>query len=61
MQVEGQSIVVQTGDMEPVPFATPGATPDRVTAKLVNVDAAKGLVTTITHIASGAHTSALPQ
>ena len=55
MQVEGQSLVVQTHDVAPVPFPIPGATPpDGVTATLVNVDAARGLVTTIIHIAPGA-------
>ena len=55
MQVEGQSVVVQTDALEPVPFPIPGATPpDGVTATLINVDAAQGLVTTIIHIAPGA-------
>ncbi|WP_188445693.1 cupin domain-containing protein [Sphingomonas psychrolutea] len=55
MQVEGQSIVVQTDTLAPVPFPIPGTTPpDGVTATLVNIDAARGLVTTIIHIAPGA-------
>jgi quercetin dioxygenase-like cupin family protein len=54
MQVDGESLVVQTDRVAPVPFPIPGATPDGVTATLVNVDADKGLVTTIIHIAAGA-------
>jgi anti-sigma factor ChrR (cupin superfamily) len=48
------SLVAQTNSIAPVPFPIPGATPDGVKATLVNVDAAKGLVTTIIHIAPGA-------
>jgi uncharacterized RmlC-like cupin family protein len=54
MQVEGKSLIVQTDKVAPVPFSIPGAAPDGVTATLVNVDADKGLVTTIIHIAPGA-------
>lgn len=54
MQVEGTSLVVQTDLVAPVPFLIPGATPDGITATLVNVDGDKGLVTTIIHIAAGA-------
>lgn len=54
MQIDGKSLVVRTGSVEPVPFPIPGATPDGVTATLVNVDGDKGLVTTIIHIAAGA-------
>jgi quercetin dioxygenase-like cupin family protein len=54
MKVEGVSLVVQTGQVEAVPFAIPGATPGGVKATLVNVDGARGLVTTIIHIAPGA-------
>ena len=54
MQVDGKSIVVDTGTLTPVAFPIPGATPGGVTATLVNVDAANGLVTTIIHIAPGA-------
>lgn len=54
MQVDGKSLVVRTDALVPVPFPIPGATPDGVTATLVNVDADKGLVTTIIHIAAGA-------
>ncbi len=54
MQVDGESLVVHTNEIEPVPFPIPGATLDGVTATLVNVDAARGLVTTIIHIAAGA-------
>jgi quercetin dioxygenase-like cupin family protein len=54
MQVEGRSLIVQTDAVAPVLFPIPGATPDGVTTTLVNVDADKGLVTTIIHIAPGA-------
>lgn len=54
MQVDGTSLVVNTGDLAPVRFPIPGATPDGIMATLVNVDAAMGLVTTIIHIAPGA-------
>ena len=54
MKVEGVSVIVQTDKVEPVPFAIPGATPGGVKATLVNVDGAKGIVTTIIHIAPGA-------
>lgn len=54
MQVDGTSLVVRTDAVAPVPFPIPGATPDGVTATLVNVDGDKGLVTTIIHIAAGA-------
>jgi quercetin dioxygenase-like cupin family protein len=54
MQLKGQSLVVQTHDIAPQPFPIPGATPDGVTATLVNVDGDRGLVTTIIHIAAGA-------
>lgn len=54
MKSDGVSLVVQTLQMEPVPFPIPGATPGGVQATLVNVDGSKGLVTTIIHIAPGA-------
>ena len=54
MQLEGKSLIVQTDVVAPVPFPIPGATPEGVTATLVNVDADQGLVTTIIHIAAGA-------
>lgn len=54
MQVEGKSLIVQTDAIATVPFPIPGATPDGVSATLVNVDADQGLVTTIIHIAPGA-------
>ncbi len=54
MKIEGVSLVVQTGEVEPVPFPIPGSTPGGVKATLVNVDGASGLVTTIIHIAPGA-------
>jgi quercetin dioxygenase-like cupin family protein len=37
-----------------LPFPIPGATPGGVFAQLVNIDGAKGLVTTVIHIAPGA-------
>lgn len=54
MKNDGVSLIVQTDKVSPVPFPIPGATPDGVTATLVNVDADRGLVTTIIHIAAGA-------
>jgi anti-sigma factor ChrR (cupin superfamily) len=48
------SLIAQTNTIAPVPFPIPGATPGGVQATLVNVDGAKGLVTTIIHIAPGA-------
>ncbi len=48
------SLIAQTDAIAPVPFPIPGATPGGVKATLVNVDGAKGLVTTIIHIAPGA-------
>lgn len=54
MKVEGVSFTVATGDIATIPFAIPGATPGGVSAQLVNVDGAAGLVTTIIHIAPGA-------
>ncbi len=48
------SLIVHTDAIAPVPFPIPGATPDGIKATLVNVDGAKGLVTTIIHIAPGA-------
>jgi quercetin dioxygenase-like cupin family protein len=53
MQVDGQSLVVQTDQIEAVPFPIPGATEGGVTATLVNIDADRGLVTTIIHIVPG--------
>lgn len=54
MRIDGKSLVVETGNAARVPFPIPGATEGGVTATLVNVDGAKGLVTTIIHIAPGA-------
>ena len=54
MQKDGQSLVVDTASVTPVPFPIPGATEGGVTATLVNVDGDRGLVTTIIHIAPGA-------
>lgn len=55
MKIDGVSLVAQTDEVEPVPFPIPGATPGGVRATLVNVDGDKGIVTTIIHIAAGAH------
>lgn len=54
MEAEGLSLVVRTDKLEPVAFPIPGATPGGVMATLVNTDGAKGIVTTIIHIAPGA-------
>ncbi len=54
MQKPGASLTVQTDQLDPVPFPIPGATTDGIRATLVNVDGAKGIVTTIIHIAPGA-------
>lgn len=48
------SLVVPPGTAPEVAFAIPGATPGGVTATLLNVDGARGLVTTIIRIAPGA-------
>ncbi len=48
------SLIAQTDAIAPVPFPIPGATPDGIKATLVNIDGARGLVTTIIHIAPGA-------
>lgn len=49
-----QSLVLKAADAPEVPFDIPGATPGGVTAVLLNIDAARGLVTTIIRIAPGA-------
>jgi quercetin dioxygenase-like cupin family protein len=48
------SLITDTTKIDAVLFPIPGATPGGVKATLVNVDGAKGLVTTIIHIAAGA-------
>jgi anti-sigma factor ChrR (cupin superfamily) len=48
------SLVIDTATAPRVPFDIPGATPGGVSAVLLNVDAARGLVTTIIEIAPGA-------
>jgi len=55
MRVDGASLTIQADAAPLVPFDIPGATPGGVQANLVNVDIAKGIVTTIIHIAPGAH------
>jgi len=55
MRVAGVSLAVDTAAAAVVPFDIPGATPGGVKATLVNVDIGKGIVTTIIHIAPGAH------
>jgi anti-sigma factor ChrR (cupin superfamily) len=54
MKVDGVSLVANVNALDAIPFPIPGATPGGVKATLVNVDAARGLVTTIIHIAPGA-------
>jgi quercetin dioxygenase-like cupin family protein len=54
MKIDGVSLVTNVNTPDAIPFPIPGATPDGVKATLVNVDGAKGLVTTIIHIAPGA-------
>lgn len=54
MHNDKTSFIADTTTLEPVPFPIPRATPDGIHATLVNVDAAKGLVTTIIHIDPGA-------
>lgn len=54
MKVDGSSLVANVNDLPEIPFPIPGATPGGVKATLVNVDGAKGLVTTVIHIAAGA-------
>jgi quercetin dioxygenase-like cupin family protein len=54
MKVDGVSLTTNVNSLDAVPFLIPGATPGGVKATLVNVDGAKGLVTTIIHIAPGA-------
>lgn len=54
MKIPGVSFAVDVHSLPEIPFPIPGATPGGVSATLVNVDAAKGLVTTIIHIAPGA-------
>lgn len=54
MRANGTSLIVDTDQVAPVAFAIPGATPDGVSATLVNVDGDRGMVTTIIHIAPGA-------
>jgi quercetin dioxygenase-like cupin family protein len=51
---EGVSHIVQSTALTPIPFPIPGATPGGVQATLLNIDGAKGIVTTIIHIAPGA-------
>ncbi len=54
MPVPGESYKVNASELEEIPFPIPGATPGGVMAKLLNIDAGKGLVTTIIHIQPGA-------
>lgn len=54
MPDRGVSLVVNAVDVSEIEFPIPGATPGGVAAKLINVDAARGLVTTIIHIKLGA-------
>lgn len=52
--IERNELIQNSLSTEPVPFPIPGATPGGITAKLLNVDASKGLVTTVIIIAPGA-------
>ncbi len=54
MQKPGISLTIDANQVGEIEFAIPGATPGGVTAKLLNVDGARGLVTTIIHIHPGA-------
>ena len=54
MPNNGKSLTVNANELAEVEFPIPGATPGGVTAKLLNVDAGSGLVTTIIHIGPGA-------
>lgn len=48
----GSSLIVNVNELAEIEFPIPGAT-SGVFAKLVNVDASKGLVTTVIHITAG--------
>jgi quercetin dioxygenase-like cupin family protein len=50
----GKSFAVDANESVEIDFPIPGATPGGVFAKLLNVDAGRGLVTTIIHIHPGA-------
>ncbi|MBC8143374.1 MAG: cupin domain-containing protein [Armatimonadetes bacterium] len=47
-------IIIESETAPTLPFPIPGATPNGVFAQLLNLDASKGLVTTIIHIKAGA-------
>ena len=47
-------VIVKAEEVAPIPFSIPGATAGGVAAQLLNIDAERGLVTTIIHIAPGA-------
>lgn len=53
MPVAGNSLLADTTQISEIDFPIPGAT-GKVTAKLINIDASQGLVTTIIHIHPGA-------
>lgn len=50
-----QDLVVHAGTAPRIPFPIEGATPDGVTATLLNLDAAHGPPAIIVHIAAGAY------
>lgn len=50
----GKSLAVNVNEVTEIPFPIPGATLGGVTAKLVNIDAGQGLVTTVIQIHPGA-------
>ncbi len=52
--MDENKVIVDTLEIEAVEFSIPGATANGVKAQLINVDAEKGMVTTIIHILPGA-------
>ena len=54
MKIAGESLTIATAEVPEIDFSIPGATKGGVCASLINVDASKGLVTTIIHIKPGA-------
>ncbi len=48
------NLVIDTEAVIAVPFPIPGATPDGVLGKLINVDPSKGMITTMIRIEPGA-------
>ncbi len=54
MAATGPKVQVTVPSLGVIPFPIPGATPGGVSAQLINVDVAQGLVATVIHIAPGA-------